>query len=73
VKFSTLILSIQGNDTNIIIVADKVKACIGKLGLWVRNLEGKSMDMFYRLKDFVRKTVWKQVTLALSVLQRSFG
>jgi hypothetical protein len=36
----------QGNDTNIIIMTDKVKAFIGKLGLWVRKLEGKGLNSF---------------------------
>jgi hypothetical protein len=34
----------QGNDTNIIIVTDKLKTFIGKLGLWVRKLERKSVE-----------------------------
>jgi hypothetical protein len=46
----------QGNDTNIIIVTDKVKAFIGKLGLWVRKLEGNSLDEFSHLKDFVEES-----------------
>jgi hypothetical protein len=37
-KFSTMNTSMQGNDTNIIVVTDKVKAFIEKLGLWVRKL-----------------------------------
>jgi hypothetical protein len=45
----------QGNDTNIIVVTDKMKTFIGKLGLWVRKLEGKSLDMFPRLKNFVEE------------------
>jgi hypothetical protein len=36
-------------------VADKVKAFIGKLGLWVRKLEGKSLDKFSSLKYFVEE------------------
>jgi hypothetical protein len=36
----------QENDTNIIIVADKVKAFVGKLGLWIRKLERKSLESF---------------------------
>lgn len=32
-----------------------MKACIGKLDLWVRKLDGKSSDMFLRLKDFVEE------------------
>jgi hypothetical protein len=47
-KFNTLDPSMQGNDTNIIIVTDKLKTFIGKLRLWVRKLEGK---------------LWKQVTV----------
>jgi hypothetical protein len=34
-KFSTPNTSMQGIDTNIIVVADKVKAFIGKVSLWV--------------------------------------
>jgi hypothetical protein len=55
VKFSTLNSSKQGNNTNIILVSNKAKTCIGKLGLWVRKLEGKSLDMFSRFKDFVEE------------------
>jgi hypothetical protein len=33
----------------------KVKAFIGRLGLWVRKQEGKSLDMFSCLKDFVKE------------------
>jgi hypothetical protein len=36
-------------------VTDKVEALIGKLDLWVRKLEGKSLDMFSRLKYFVEE------------------
>jgi hypothetical protein len=42
----------QGNDTNITVVTDKVEAFFGKLGLWVRKLGGKSLDIFSRLKYF---------------------
>jgi hypothetical protein len=45
----------QGNGTNIIvvtIVTDKVKEFIGKLGLWVRELEGKSLGTFLSLEEF---------------------
>jgi hypothetical protein len=44
-KFNTLNTSMQGNDTDIV-VTDKVKALIGKLGLWVRKIEGKSLHVF---------------------------
>jgi hypothetical protein len=40
-KFNTMNPSMQGNDTKIIIVTEKAKTFIGKLGLWVRKLEGK--------------------------------
>jgi hypothetical protein len=43
-KFNTLNPSMQGNDTNIIIVTDKLKTFIGKLGLWVRKLETNSVE-----------------------------
>jgi hypothetical protein len=33
----------------------KVKAFIGKLGLWVRKLEEKTLDMFSCLKAFVKE------------------
>jgi hypothetical protein len=36
-------------------VADKMKAFIGNLGLWVRKLEGKRLDMLSCLKDFVEE------------------
>jgi hypothetical protein len=42
----------QGNDTLMIAVTAKVKAFTGKLGLWVRNLEGKSLNMFSCLKGY---------------------
>jgi hypothetical protein len=45
----------QGNHTNIMAVTDKVKEFIGNLGLWVRKLERKSLDMFSRSKDFVEE------------------
>jgi hypothetical protein len=32
-----------------------VKALIGKLGLWVRKLKGKSLDMLSHLNDFVEE------------------
>jgi hypothetical protein len=45
----------QGHDTNIAVVTDKMKAFIGKLGFWVRKLERISLDMFSRWKDFVEE------------------
>jgi hypothetical protein len=38
-------------------VADKVKAFIGKLDLWVRKLERNSLDIFSRSKDFVKENI----------------
>jgi hypothetical protein len=43
----------QGNDINTIVVTDKVEEFIGKVGLWVTNIERKSLDIFPRLKNFV--------------------
>lgn len=46
----------QRNDTNTFVVNDKLKAFIGKLGgLWVRKLEGGSLDKFSRSMDFVEE------------------
>jgi hypothetical protein len=32
-----------------------VKAFIGKLGMWIRKIEEKNLDIFSRLKDFVEE------------------
>jgi hypothetical protein len=48
----------QRDDTNIIVVTDKVKAFIGKLSLWVRKLEGKGLKILSRLKQFVEETTF---------------
>jgi hypothetical protein len=45
----------QRNDTDTIVVTDKVRAFIGKLGLCVRKLEATTLDMFSRSKDFVEE------------------
>jgi hypothetical protein len=42
----------QGNGTNIILVTEKVKAFIGRLGLWVRKLQRKNLEILSRLKDY---------------------
>jgi hypothetical protein len=42
-----------------------VRQFIGKLGLWVRNLEGKGLDSFLVCRILWRKPVWEQVTLEL--------
>jgi hypothetical protein len=36
----------QGNETNITVLTDKVKAFIGQLGLWVKKVEGESLVIF---------------------------
>jgi hypothetical protein len=54
-KFSALNASMHGKDTNDIAVTEKVKAFIGKLGSWNRKLQGKSLDIFSRSKDFVEE------------------
>jgi hypothetical protein len=54
-KFNTLNTSMQGNNTNTVVVTDNVMAFIGKSGLWVRKLEGTSFDMFSSLKDSVEE------------------
>jgi hypothetical protein len=41
--------------TNIIVMTNKVKGFIGKLDLQVRKLEGKSLAIFSRWKDFVEE------------------
>jgi hypothetical protein len=41
---------IEDNDSNITVVIDKVKAFIGKLDLWVRKLDGRSLEIISRLK-----------------------
>jgi hypothetical protein len=53
----------QGKDTNIIVVADKMKAFIGKLGFWVRKLQGKfryvfSFEGFCGGKQYRNKWHW---------------
>jgi hypothetical protein len=57
VKFSILNTSVQGNNTNIIVVTGNVKAFLVKFGLCVRKLEGKNLDMLSCLKDFVEESV----------------
>jgi hypothetical protein len=52
-KFSALNLSIQGNHTNIILLTDKAKEFIGKLGSWVRKLEGKSLNVLSGFNDLI--------------------
>jgi hypothetical protein len=45
----------QGDGTNIIVVIGEVKTFIGKLGLWVRKLKAKRLDIFSRSNDFVEE------------------
>jgi hypothetical protein len=63
----------HGNDTIIVIVTNEVKAFDGKLGLWVSIVEGKSLEIFSRLKDFVEENSVESVTLELIVYHRSLG
>jgi hypothetical protein len=64
----------HGNDGNIILVTDKLKAFVGKSGLWVRKLEGDILDMFSRLKDFVEEnSVETSATEIDSLYRRSRG
>jgi hypothetical protein len=45
-KFNALDTSMDGQDTNIVLVTDSVQAFIGRLRLWVRKLEGKVWTCF---------------------------
>jgi hypothetical protein len=47
--------NMQGNDTNMIVMTDKAKAFVWKVGLWVIKIEGESLDKFSRLKNFVEE------------------
>jgi hypothetical protein len=42
----------QGNDINIIVVTDKVKAFAGKLGLWVREIKRYSFGYVFSFERF---------------------
>jgi hypothetical protein len=61
----------RGNDTNIIVVSEKVKAFAGKLGLWVRKIGRKSLDMFSRLKDFVEENCGNKPTPKLTSISKA--
>jgi hypothetical protein len=50
-KFSKL----NTNDTNTIVVIEKVKPFIGKLSLWDRKIECTSLALFSRLKNSVEE------------------
>jgi hypothetical protein len=46
---------VQGNDTDIIIVTEKVKAFIGKFRAVSQKTIKKHLEIFSRLKDFVEE------------------
>jgi hypothetical protein len=52
-KFNLLNTSMQGYDTNILIVSDKVNAFVRKLGLWISKIEKRNLDMFPKLNAFI--------------------
>ncbi|PNF14665.1 hypothetical protein B7P43_G11540 [Cryptotermes secundus] len=58
-KFNTT----QGNNTNVIVVTDKVKEFIGKLCVLVRKQQGKSLDIFSSSKYFVEENIVHSVNL----------
>jgi hypothetical protein len=39
----------QGYDTNILVVSDKVNAFVRKIGLWISKIEERNLDMFPKL------------------------
>jgi hypothetical protein len=45
----------QTNETNIVVVTDKLNAFIGLSDMRVRKIEGTSLDIFSDLKDFVEE------------------
>jgi hypothetical protein len=43
----------QGYDTNILVVSDKVNAFVRKIGLWISKIEEGNLDMFPKLNAFI--------------------
>jgi hypothetical protein len=43
----------QGYDTNILVVSDKVNAFVRKIGLWISKIEERNLDMFPKLNAFI--------------------
>jgi len=53
---NVLNLKLQGPDTNIFVVEDKIEAMIEKLKLWVNRFERKSYTSFPVLQQFLTKS-----------------
>jgi hypothetical protein len=51
-KFNLLNTSMQGYDTNILVVSDKANAFVRKTGLWNSKIEERNLDMFPKLNAF---------------------
>jgi hypothetical protein len=43
----------QGYDTNILVVSDKVNAFVRKMGLWISKIEERNLHMFPKLNTFI--------------------
>jgi hypothetical protein len=43
----------QGYDTNILLVSDKVNAFVRKISLWISKIEERNLDMFPKLNAFI--------------------
>jgi hypothetical protein len=52
-KFNLLNTSMQGYDTNILVVSDKVNAFVRKICLWISKIEERNLDMFPKLDAFI--------------------
>uniref|UniRef100_A0A3B4V8C9 HAT C-terminal dimerisation domain-containing protein n=1 Tax=Seriola dumerili TaxID=41447 RepID=A0A3B4V8C9_SERDU len=52
-KLNSLNLSLQGPNTNVLILSDKITAFKRKLERWAVRVEGGSVDMFPELDDFM--------------------
>jgi hypothetical protein len=52
-KFNLLNTSMQGYDTNILVLSDKVNAFVRKIGLWISKIEERNLDMFPKFNVFI--------------------
>jgi hypothetical protein len=52
-KFHLLNTGMQGYDTNVLVVSDKVNAFVRKIGLWVSKIEEGNLDTFPKLNAFI--------------------
>jgi hypothetical protein len=52
-KFNLLNTSMQGYDTNILVVSHKENAFVWKMGLWISKIEERNLDMFLKLNAFI--------------------